>query len=266
MEIIRFNHVGFFYDPCIPILEDIDLAFCHDDFVSIVGPNGGGKTTLIKIMLGLIAPTSGNITILGKAPCEMRHKIGYMPQQFHHAGGFPITVHDVVLTGRLGHTRLGHYSKSDKKAADFALERLDLLHVRDHLFATLSGGQQRRALIARALACAPAILMLDEPTANIDAPSEQAFFTVLKQLAADMAILMVSHDMHFVSRLATKVLCINRGAFVHSPAELIDARTQRFNENGLRLVFHQDGGHTHRHDGAIAREDCQDHANHTCIP
>ena len=247
-DLIRFHHVSFAYDNKTPVLENIDLAFGEREFVSIVGPNGGGKTTLIKIMLGLLNPTRGSVTLLGHPPAVMRHKIGYMPQQFHQEGGFPITVRDVVLTGRLWHAPLGHYRKADRQAAERALERLELADIGEKLFATLSGGQQRRVLIARALACEPAVLMLDEPTANIDATSEQAFFTVLRELSADMAVLMVSHDMHFVSRLATKVMCVNRGAFVHSPAELIDAKTQRFNANGLRLVFHNDGAHSPDHD------------------
>ena len=265
MDIIQFNHVSYSYEPKIPVLEDINLTIHHDDFISIVGPNGGGKTTLIKIMLGLINPTEGAVTVLGKPPIQTRQRIGYMPQQFHGESGFPITVHDVVLAGRLWHARWGHYGKADHKAADRALDRLSLLPLRDNLFETLSGGQRRRVLIARAIACDPAILLLDEPTANIDALSEQAFFGVLKELVADMAIIMVSHDMHFVSRMATKIVCINRGAYVHRPSELVDAHTQRFNENGLRLVFHHDNGKPSDQSGPTGTEVSQDHADHTCV-
>jgi len=205
-----------------PVLRDVSLKLVPNDLVSIIGPNGGGKTTLLKLLLGLLEPQTGTIRVLGVTPHQARPRIGYTPQHVHLDMQFPVDVIDVVLMGRLGQGRgFGPYSTSDRR---FALEALHDVGLADHRarpLSVLSGGQRQRVLIARALASNPELLLLDEPTANLDATAQDDFYALLKRLSERLTVILVSHDMGFVSKFVRTVVCVNRHVCLHPTDEQI---------------------------------------------
>jgi zinc transport system ATP-binding protein len=221
------------------VLENVDLTIEHLDFASIVGPNGGGKTTLLKLLLGLLKPTSGDIKIFGKPPKKSILRVGYMPQYSKLDMQFPVNVLDIVLMGRLGHSTGGRYSKADRFAAESALEEVNMSDFVGYRFSELSGGQRQRILIARALCCEPELLLLDEPTSNIDPEVEEALSCILKELNRRMTILLVSHDMGFVSQIVKSVICVNRRAVIHPTSE-IDGKLimNIYGRRDLRMIRH----------------------------
>lgn len=217
---IVFENVSFSYGP-VPVLEKVNATIDIGDFACVVGPNGGGKTTLIKIALGLLRPDSGRVLLFGQPPRETRKQAGYVPQYFQFDMFFPIRVMDVVLMGRLGRRkRLGRYGRRDAEAAREALEQVELPDLADRPFSELSGGQRQRVLIARALAAQPDMLILDEPMANIDPAVQNELYEVLKNLHGRLTIVMVTHDMGFVSTLVNRVVCVNRTVQIHPTSDL----------------------------------------------
>jgi len=224
----------------ISVLEQANLSIGSGEFVSIVGPNGGGKTTLLKILLGLLEPQSGSVSVFGKPPIAGRKQIGYLPQHANLDSKFPVTVMDVVLMGRLGKTRImGFYTKSDRLAAAEMLARVGLEQLQDRPLSSLSGGQRQRVLIARALVSEPKLLLLDEPTSSLDDYVERELYDLLKELNKELTIAVVSHDIGFVSSYVEKVICVNRKVHVHPTSEI--------NENIIHDMY---GEHVHmvRHD------------------
>ena len=217
---IEINNLAFSYDT-VPVLEDVNLKVKHGEFATIVGPNGGGKTTLLRLLLGILKPVQGKIAVLGSTPEKARLRVGYMPQHADLDPQFPVTVMDVVMLGRLGRRFGGRYSKEDRQLALKALAEVQLESMVRTAFSTLSGGQKQRALIARALCCDPEMLLLDEPTANIDPEVEENLLTILQELNQRMTILLVSHDMGFVSRVVKSVICVNRRVLIH-PTSRVD--------------------------------------------
>lgn len=221
------------------VLENVNIKVDEQDFVSIVGPNGGGKTTLLKLMLGLLHPARGTILVFGKPPEAARSRIGYMPQHAYLDPQFPVSVMDVVLMGRLGHTRrFGPYSRGDKAAAEEALKGLQMWDLRKAHFSALSGGQRQRALIARALASDPDLLLLDEPTAGLDLAVETEFYDLLKQLTRNLTVVMVSHDLGFVSRLVNKVVCVKRTVVMHPTSEITGEMINEVYGSEMKMVRH----------------------------
>ena len=217
---VEINNLAFSYDT-VPVLEDVNLKVKHGEFATIVGPNGGGKTTLLRLLLGILKPVQGKIAVLGSTPEKARLRVGYMPQHADLDPHFPVTVMDVVMLGRLGRRFGGRYSKEDRQLALKALAEVQLESMVRTAFSTLSGGQKQRALIARALCCNPEMLLLDEPTANIDPEVEENLLTILQELNQRMTILLVSHDMGFVSRVVKSVICVNRRVLIH-PTSRVD--------------------------------------------
>jgi zinc transport system ATP-binding protein len=244
---VSFSEVSFAYNG-VSVLEDVSFSVAQRGVTCIVGPNGGGKTTLLKIMLGLLAPHSGEVRVLGQSPRLARRRVGYMPQYAHHDPKFPTTVMDVALMGRLGR-QWGGYSRSDKDAARAALRDVGVDEFRRRPFSDLSGGQRQRVLIARALACEPELLLLDEPTANIDAAVEAKLLEYLRELGKRMTIMIVSHDLGFVSNYVDSVLCVSRKVAVHPTSEITGEIIQEMYGEGLRMVRHDHRcsaeGHTH---------------------
>ena len=237
--------MSFAYDDR-PILEKVNLAVNERDFVWIVGPNGGGKTTLLKLVLGLLQPQRGRIEILGRVPNKARNMIGYMPQVAQFDPQFPVAVRDVVMMGRLGNGRqLGFYRKEDRRAADAALEQAGLSHLREEPLASLSGGQQRRVLIARALASRPSLLILDEPTANLDVLVEKELFELFRKLNEHLTIMIASHEAAFVSGFIKRVVCVNRRVTEHPTSEVDSEHLGDIYQKGLRVI---------RHDKHLGRE------------
>ncbi|CCK79210.1 MULTISPECIES: metal ABC transporter ATP-binding protein [Desulfobacula] len=230
------------------ILEDVNLQIKQNEFASIVGPNGGGKTTLLKLVLGLIKPDKGKISIFGKTPDQVRQRIGYMPQYAHLDMDFPANVMDVVMMGRLSKTTLW-FSKKDRVEALNSIAEVGMTDFIDTEFNELSGGQKQRILIARALCSRPDIMLLDEPTANVDLKTEENLFAILQKLNSNMTILLVSHDLGFVSKYVKSVICVNRRVVIH-PTTLMDGTLIKDIYHGdLRMVRHDhrcsETGHTY---------------------
>jgi zinc transport system ATP-binding protein len=217
--ILELSHINFMYNH-VPILEDIVLRVNHSDFLGIIGPNGGGKTTLLKIILGLLKPTSGKITVFGTDPHEGRRSIGYVPQAFHFYSDFPITVFEVILMGRLREKRLTeHYTTEDKNIVQNALHRVEMFADKEKHINNLSGGQLQRVMIARALASEPKLLILDEPLSSIDSRWQASFYELLNQLKQSMAILLVTHDIGALATYVDQVACLNRRLYYHGPTK-----------------------------------------------
>jgi zinc transport system ATP-binding protein len=205
---ISIRDLNFAYS-ATPVIENASLDVHEGEVVCIAGPNGGGKTTLLRLILGLLKPESGTIRVLGLPPAQARGKIGYMPQQLHYDNLFPITVEQVVLMGRMRPWHFRH-SREDREETRLALMQVGLDHLASSQFSALSGGQRQRALIARAFVSSPRLLLLDEPTAMIDAQSQSSFARTLETLRTRCTIVIVSHDIGFVSSIVDKVLLVNR--------------------------------------------------------
>ncbi len=206
-----------------PILEAVNLTVPEKGFVALIGPNGGGKTTLLKLMVGLLNSYQGDIRIFGKSPRQSAYRIGYVPQEIGINMSFPISVMDVVLMGRLrSDRRWTRYSRTDKAAAQKTLEQLEMWEFRNHRIGELSGGQRQRVFIARALANDPELLLLDEPTASVDSKHQADFYSLLKELNKTAAILVVSHDIMVISGYVKSVACVNKNIHYHDAAEITE--------------------------------------------
>ena len=249
---ISFRDVSFSYSDHL-VLDRVSFEINEGEAVSIVGPNGGGKTTILKLILGLIRPKTGYLEVLQARPSVVRHRIGYMPQHDRLDPLFPITALEVVLMGRLGYrSKLpGFFSRRDNEIASRALEQMGLVHVAQRLLSRLSGGQRQRVLIARAIASEPDIMLLDEPTAHADLLVESEFMDTLSRLGENMTIVTVSHDLGFVSGSVKKVICLNRTARTHPTSALNEEVMRELYGEDLRVVRHRHaiGGDTslHRH-------------------
>jgi zinc transport system ATP-binding protein len=275
-----------------PVLENVTFSLHDREAVCVVGPNGGGKTTLVRLILGLLTPQRGEIQVFGQPPRRTRFRIGYMPQHVHHDSQFPVTAMDIVLMGRLGkqcdmplalsppikplavspaspiddeirenpksgrdarapvtlasgwqwlvRDLMGWHSRADRRAALDALEQVDMADFARRPFASLSGGQRQRVLIARALCCNPAMLLLDEPTSNVDSLIETRLLDLLGKLNRRMTILMVSHDLGFVSQLVDRVICVNRRVAVHPTSEMTGDTIRDIYGGDVRMVRHNE--------------------------
>lgn len=211
------------------VLHDIDLDIVAGDFVAVVGPNGGGKTTLLKLIIGLLKPTRGTVRLAPDMPTKKDVEIGYVPQQIDHNLSFPATALDVVIMGKhVPEKRLRfRRTREDRQDGLAALEKMGIREFADRKISDLSGGQRQRVLIARALVTRPELLVLDEPTASIDSRGQTEFYQLLQELNKNLTILMVSHDLLAVSTFAKSVACVNRRLHYHqafeSSGELLDA-------------------------------------------
>lgn len=204
-----------------PVLEDINLSVKELDFIGLIGPNGGGKTTLLKVLLGLLPPARGEVRILGQSVREGRRRIGYVPQVVEFDHDFPISVWEVARMGRLGKRRLlQRFSAEDDEIVAQALRRVEMLGLRDRPIGELSGGQRQRTYIARALATEPQILLLDEPTASVDPQVSASIYELLSRLNDRVTILMISHDMSAISSYVKTVGCLNRRLFYHGEKQI----------------------------------------------
>mgnify|MGYP000235856982 CR=1 FL=1 len=245
---LRLEHVSFRYAEHL-ILDDVNLSVAGRELISIVGPNGGGKTTLLRLILGLLQPTAGRVRLFGAPPAQTRCRVGYMPQHPQFDPHFPVTAREVVLMGRVERRRFGPYRRADLEAALAALADMQIADLASAPFQTLSGGQRQRVLIARALACEPDLLLLDEPTANVDLAAETKLFEILQTLNRRMAILIVSHDLGFVSRVVSTVVCVNRRVVVHPTSEITGEIIAEIYGSDLRMVRHDHrcSAEGHRH-------------------
>ena len=230
----------------VPILEDINIDIQQKEFIGMVGPNGSGKTTLLKIILGLLQPGLGTVEVLGKLPLQSVKDVGYMPQLAAFSRDFPITVEETVLMGRLGKTSsMGFFSKEDKQLAAESMNAVEVLDLRKRSISSLSGGQLQRALIARALTCNPEIMILDEPTANVDMKVEKDIFDLLKKLNEKITIIVVTHDIGFISQYIDRVACINRTLICHPTSELTGETIENLYGTHVHMVHHHHEGEDH---------------------
>jgi zinc transport system ATP-binding protein len=201
------------------VLRDVDLAVPRGEFLAIAGPNGGGKTTLLRLVLGLEEPTSGRVEVSAD-------RLSYLPQRAQAASDSPLTVEELVFAGRAPRTRLlGPLGRADREAVRDAIERVDLSPFARRRLTTLSGGQQQRAFIAKALAADPQLLALDEPTTGVDVEAQESLASLLEQLHRDLdvTILYVSHEFGAVERFVERIVLVRGGiVFDGPPSELPD--------------------------------------------
>ena len=222
-----------------PILEDINLIVKELDFVGIIGPNGGGKTTLLKVLLGLILPLQGEVKILNRPVKLGRRYLGYVPQLLEFDRDFPIRVEDVVRMGRLGKRRLlERYNHQDEILVTRSLEQVGMLKLRSRSIGELSGGERQRVYIARALASEPKILLLDEPTASVDSKVQKSIYELLKELNQYMTIVMISHDLGAVSTYVKKVGCLNRRLYYHNDKLITSEMIEQAYQCPVDLIAH----------------------------
>ena len=219
---ISLEGVSFAYETA-PVLSDVTLLLRRGSFSCIVGPNGGGKTTLFRLVLGLLKPTKGTIRVLGKSPAQARVQVGYVPQDFAYDKRFPMLVSDVVRMGCLN----APPGTSDAERIEQALTTVGLAHRARDWFGSLSGGQRQRILIARALATDPGILLLDEPTANVDAAAQEDILQLLEELRGKLTIMLVTHTASVASRFLETVVCVNRRVHVHPHTDRLDETLMR---------------------------------------
>jgi zinc transport system ATP-binding protein len=228
----------------MPVLEGVDLQVNQGDFLAIIGPNGGGKTVLLKVILGLLTPDRGQVRVFGKPPHRARGKIAYVPQYPRFDPEFPIRVLDVVLMGRLRGGFLGARFKSkDCERAHAALEEMGLTDAAEKQIGRLSGGQLQRVLIARALAVDARFLILDEPTASLDPQIAGELYERLKSSGKEMAVIVVSHDIGVISHHVKTVACMNRRLHYHASKEITEEMIEATYGCPVDFMVHR---HTHR--------------------
>ncbi len=244
LPVIEFDRVDFTFDGPL-VLENVSLTIQPREFVCLIGPNGGGKTTLLKLILGLLSATRGTLRVCGQTPVQARKRVGYMPQYAALDPHFPVTALDVVLMGRLGKGRwLGPFGRRDRGIAEDCLQRVDLHPLRHRSFSALSGGQRQRVLIARALACDPELLLLDEPTANVDPRAQDELYGLFRELNQRLTLILVSHDVGFVSQHVQRILCVNRSVVAHEASRVTGESIRELYGHDVHMVHH---GHDHAH-------------------
>jgi zinc transport system ATP-binding protein len=210
---LRLQGVSFAYGHSPPVLRDVDLEVERGEFVAIAGPNGGGKTTLVRLVVGLEQPTSGRVEL-------MVRKVGYLPQRTQAGIDAPVTVRELVTTGRASRARLiGPLSTADRMSVQEAIDRVGLSPSAERRLTTLSGGQQQRAFIAKALAADPELLVLDEPTTGVDVEAQDAIAALLQRLRSEleMTILYVSHEFGAVERFVERIVLVRGGIVFDGP-------------------------------------------------
>ncbi len=238
-QVVLVEGVSFAYNGRL-VLDNISLHINRLDFVSVVGPNGGGKTTLIKLLLGLLKPQQGRIAVFDSPPRKVRERVGYVPQYFQFDPRFPMRVTDFVLMGRLTSTGpWGGFRRADRLIAERALSEVELADYGGRQLAELSGGQRQRVMIARALASEPDLLFLDEPTAHIDPSAQKDLYRVMQQLNQRMTLVMVTHDASFVAPFVRSVLCVNKRAVMHPTSGITSEIISELYGADVRLVSHE---------------------------
>jgi len=237
--IITIKNLSFAYQRENIILENINLEVFSDDFLGIIGPNGGGKTTLLKIILGLLKPDKGDILVFDKKPKEARDLVGYVPQFLEIDLDCPVSVLDIVLMGILNRKKIfQRYNDEDLKLAKEALDFVDLWDLKDKQIGELSGGQRQRVYIARALIRKPKLLILDEPTASIDEKSEREFWELLKEINKNAAIIIVSHDIGVIFKNVNKIACLNKQLYCHGADEITQDILDKTYKCDIELLGH----------------------------
>ncbi|HDZ41540.1 MAG TPA: ABC transporter ATP-binding protein [Bacteroidetes bacterium] len=225
-----------------PVLENVNFSIREGDFIGVIGPNGGGKTTLLKVILGLIKPTAGEV-VYNREKLK-KNRIGYLPQIAEGDINFPVSVKDVVLSGLMiikGHS--ARMSSEDRKKADYVLQELGIHHLSNKSLNKLSGGELQRAYLCRALIGSPKLLLLDEPGNFVDTSFEQGFYEILKDLNETVTIMMVSHDVGTISTYVKSFACVNRKLHYHDSGRITTEQLKAY-DCPIQLIAHGDVPHT----------------------
>ncbi len=235
--VVEIKDVWFAYNG-LPVLQDVNLTVNQGDFLAVIGPNGGGKTTLMKLMLGLYQPIKGSVRIFGLPAGQASHRLGYVPQDVSIKTSFPVRVLDVVLMGRAKGGWWRHYTPEDRQAAREVLERVEMWGFHQRRMAELSGGQRQRVYVARALISEPELLLLDEPTASVDAKGQMDIYSFLKELNTKVTIVVVSHDMMALTSFARSVACVNHRLHFHDAPEITKDMLELGYQCPVELIAH----------------------------
>jgi len=235
--VVQFNDVCFGYERQ-DVLHNVDISVPEKSLVAVVGPNGGGKTTLIKLALGLLKPRLGTVRVFSVPPEQSRHDIGYVPQHLNFDPEFPVSAFDVVLMGRTDRHRFGPYRRGDRAKAAKALEKVRLRHLGRRPLSQLSGGERQRALIAQALVSDPRLLLLDEPTANVDPAAEHEIYDLLHELNKEMTVVVVSHNLNVVTRHASHIACVNRSVSLARMGDFSEGELHAFHRGDMTVLQH----------------------------
>jgi len=237
--VIDVNNVSYSYGS-EKVLTNVSLSVSQGDFVGIIGPNGGGKTTLLRLILGVLKPEQGTISLLGKDPESTRTQVGYIPQETSSNKAFPISVFDVVLMGIMGKRGLFHgYSGHDRESVIAMLKELNIHELKDKSIGDLSGGQRQKALLARALVSQPKILFLDEPTASIDTQGQDEIYEYLREKnKAGTTVLLVTHNVGAVSSYIKSIACVNKDVFFHPDGVLSEATINKAYGCPVDIIAH----------------------------
>ncbi|GAB1535885.1 metal ABC transporter ATP-binding protein [Geovibrio sp. ADMFC3] len=252
MNAIEINDLEFSYGEN-PILTDVSLALPEGEFLAVIGPNGGGKSTLLKIILGILRQNRGEVRVFGKTVSDAAGLIGYVPQDVTSARGFPINAFQVAMMGRMKlKGRFARADRADIEKVRSVMEYLEVEHLAGSPVDNLSGGQKQRVFISRALAMEPKMLFLDEPTSSVDTKGQKDLFDRLRELNKTMTIVVVSHDLSIIPRYATSVACINNKLHFHSSPEVTpEMLRMAYGGTGcdecdsLGIPQNLHGGHTH---------------------
>ena len=249
---ISLRDVSFSYTKDKAIIDHASFDIEHGEAVCVVGPNGGGKTTLRRLLLGSVKPSSGTVSVYGGQPESQRPRIGYAPQHIHFDRSFPATVRDVVASGCLDSMGLGASKRANDSAVNRAMDAMDIESYENRPLASLSGGELQRVVIARALAGDPDLLLLDEPTSNADPSAENVLLELLSEMGTTITVVMVSHNLDFVSRYVKKVICVHGHVHLHPTHDITSAELNALYGRDIRRVRHdlslgEGKGHEHDH-------------------
>lgn len=252
-KILELKNITVGYEANRPILNDVNLNIYQNDFLGIIGPNGGGKTTLLKTILGLIKPSTGNISFYKKDQSVNRLNIGYLPQINQIDRKFPISVFDVILSGLTPRRKFfTYFTNEQKQQAKDVASRMGLDALINKPIGNLSGGQLQRTLLGRAIVDNPDLLILDEPNSYVDKRFETNFYKILEEINSSTAIIIVSHDVGTVISLVKNIACVNEGLHYHSGANVSSEwLEQTYTSCPIEIVGHGDFPHRilEKHDG-----------------
>lgn len=238
--LIRLNSVTTGYES-EPVLTDVDFEIYRNDFIGVIGPNGGGKTTLLKVILGLLKPFNGSVEYFLS---QQTKSIGYLPQFNQVDKQFPITVLDIVLSGLMvKHKFIAHYHKKDKQRAENMLDKMGILHLKNKPIGDLSGGQMQRVFLSRAIISSPEVLLLDEPNTYVDNKFEGELYEILRELNKKMAILLVTHDLGTITSYVKTIACVNRELHYHRSNVITEKQLSAYN-CPIQLITHGEVPHT----------------------